>query len=64
MVRTVLIIGGSGFVGTHLAQSLREGYKVFGPRMVLYRGQRRAVVEGTPSERSHPVKRRPTRRSA
>src|SRR5580658_6463128 len=30
-----------------------EGYKVSGPRMVLYRGQRRAVVEGTPSERSH-----------
>jgi lipopolysaccharide export system protein LptA len=30
-----------------------EGYKVSGPRMVLYRGQRRAVVEGTPSQRSH-----------
>jgi lipopolysaccharide export system protein LptA len=30
-----------------------EGYKVSGPRMVLYKGQRRAVVEGTPSERSH-----------
>lgn len=30
-----------------------EGYRVSGPRMVLYRGQRRAVVEGTPSQRSH-----------
>ena len=30
-----------------------EGYKVNGPRMVLYRGQRRAVVEGTPQERTH-----------
>ncbi len=30
-----------------------EGYKVSGPRMVLYRGQRRAVVEGTQAERSH-----------
>jgi lipopolysaccharide export system protein LptA len=30
-----------------------EGYKVSGPRMILYRGQRRAVVEGTPSYRSH-----------
>lgn len=29
MIRTVLIIGGSGFVGTHLATALREGYKVF-----------------------------------
>jgi lipopolysaccharide export system protein LptA len=30
-----------------------EGYKVSGPRMVLYRGQRRAVVEGTPGQPSH-----------
>jgi dTDP-4-dehydrorhamnose reductase len=29
MIRSVLIVGGSGFVGTHLAQRLREGYKVF-----------------------------------
>jgi dTDP-4-dehydrorhamnose reductase len=29
MIKTVLIIGGSGFIGTHLAQRLREGYKVF-----------------------------------
>lgn len=28
-VKTVLIIGGSGFLGTHLAMKLREGYKVF-----------------------------------
>ena len=27
--RAVLIIGGSGYVGTHLALRLREGYKVF-----------------------------------
>jgi len=27
--KAVLIIGGSGFVGTHLALKLREGYKVF-----------------------------------
>jgi lipopolysaccharide export system protein LptA len=30
-----------------------EGYKVYGPRMVLYKGQRRAVVEGTPGQPSH-----------
>src|SRR5580693_3905153 len=30
-----------------------EHYVASGPRMVLYRGQRRAVIEGTPSERSH-----------
>jgi dTDP-4-dehydrorhamnose reductase len=29
LVRSVLIIGGSGFVGTHIAQRLRDGYKVF-----------------------------------
>src|SRR4051812_26734274 len=28
-VRSVLIIGGSGFVGTHLALRLRAGFKVF-----------------------------------
>ena len=27
--RSVLIIGGSGFIGTHLALKLRAGYKVF-----------------------------------
>jgi dTDP-4-dehydrorhamnose reductase len=27
--KAILIIGGSGFVGTHLALKLREGYKVF-----------------------------------
>jgi lipopolysaccharide export system protein LptA len=30
-----------------------EHYEASGPRMVLYRGQRRAVIEGTPSQRSH-----------
>jgi lipopolysaccharide export system protein LptA len=30
-----------------------EHYVASGPRMVLYRGQRRAVIEGTPTERSH-----------
>lgn len=29
MVKTVLIVGGSGFLGTSLALKLREGYKVF-----------------------------------
>jgi len=29
-----------------------EHYEASGPRMVLYRGQRRAVIEGTPGERS------------
>lgn len=27
--RAVLIVGGSGFIGSHLAATLREGYKVF-----------------------------------
>jgi dTDP-4-dehydrorhamnose reductase len=27
--KSILIVGGSGFVGTHLATRLREGYKVF-----------------------------------
>jgi dTDP-4-dehydrorhamnose reductase len=30
MIKTVLLVGASGFVGTQLALSLREGYKVFG----------------------------------
>jgi lipopolysaccharide export system protein LptA len=30
-----------------------EGYKATGPRMILYRGQRRAVIEGGPHERTH-----------
>jgi lipopolysaccharide export system protein LptA len=30
-----------------------EHYEASGPRMVLYRGQRRAVIEGTPDQRSH-----------
>lgn len=30
-----------------------EGYTATGPRMVLYRGQRRAVIEGTPGQPSH-----------
>ncbi len=28
-VKSILIVGGSGFIGTHLALKLREGYKVF-----------------------------------
>jgi len=30
-----------------------EHYEASGPRMVLYRGQRRAVIEGTPASRTH-----------
>jgi len=30
-----------------------EGYTASGPRMVLYRGQRRAVIEGLPNQRTH-----------
>jgi lipopolysaccharide export system protein LptA len=30
-----------------------EHYQASGPRMVLYRGQRRAVIEGTPGNRTH-----------
>jgi len=30
-----------------------EHYEASGPRMILYRGQRRAVIEGTPANRSH-----------
>jgi lipopolysaccharide export system protein LptA len=33
-------------------QILSEGYTVVGPRMILYRGQRRAVIEGNPGERT------------
>jgi lipopolysaccharide export system protein LptA len=29
-----------------------EHYEATGPRMILYRGQRRAVIEGTPTQRS------------
>lgn len=39
--KAVLIIGGSGFLGTHLALRLREGYKVFATyhkRPILIRG--------------------------
>ncbi|HMD61165.1 MAG TPA: LptA/OstA family protein [Opitutaceae bacterium] len=30
-----------------------EHYEASGPRMILYRGQRRAVIEGTPANPSH-----------
>jgi lipopolysaccharide export system protein LptA len=30
-----------------------EGYRAFGPRMILYRGQRRAVIEGLPGQKVH-----------
>lgn len=34
-----------------VVRSLKEGWTQTGPKMVLHRGQRRAVVEGTPEER-------------
>lgn len=34
-----------------VVRSLKEGWTQSGPKMVLYRGQRRAVIEGTPTER-------------
>lgn len=30
-----------------------EHYQASGPRMILYRGQRRAVIEGSPGNRTH-----------
>ena len=33
--------------------SLDDQYVAAGPRLVLYRGQRRAVIEGSPDERVH-----------
>jgi lipopolysaccharide export system protein LptA len=34
-----------------VVRSIKEGWTQTGPKMVLYRGQRRAVIEGTPGER-------------
>lgn len=34
-----------------VVRSLKEGWSQSGPKMVLYRGERRAVVEGTATER-------------
>jgi lipopolysaccharide export system protein LptA len=34
-----------------VVRSLKEGWTQTGPKMVLYRGQRRAVIEGTATER-------------
>ncbi len=34
-----------------VVRSLDDQYVAAGPRLVLYRGQRRAVIEGTPEER-------------
>jgi lipopolysaccharide export system protein LptA len=39
--------------GHPVVQSLDGQYRADGPRLVLYRGQRRAVIEGGPTERSH-----------
>ncbi len=36
-----------------VVRSTSEHYKVSGPRMILYRGQRRAVIEGTPDQPTH-----------
>lgn len=30
-----------------------DNYEASGPRMILYRGQRRAVIEGNPNQRTH-----------
>ncbi|HEY1765281.1 MAG TPA: LptA/OstA family protein [Opitutaceae bacterium] len=38
---------------TPVVEIASEHYKMSGPRMILYRGQRRAVIEGTPSDRTH-----------
>ena len=53
--RAEVFPGGDRIVLTEnpVVSIVSEGYKVNGPRMVLYRGQRRAVVEGTPQERTH-----------
>jgi hypothetical protein len=34
-----------------VVRSIKEGWTQTGPKMVLYRGQRRAVIEGTATER-------------
>lgn len=36
-----------------VVRSIDDQYVAAGPRLVLYRGQRRAVIEGTPDERVH-----------
>jgi lipopolysaccharide export system protein LptA len=38
---------------TPVVEIASEHYKMSGPRMILYRGQRRAVIEGTPTDRTH-----------
>jgi lipopolysaccharide export system protein LptA len=37
--------------GSPVVRSIKEGWTQTGPKMVLYRGQRRAVIEGTATER-------------
>lgn len=37
--------------GNPVVRSLKEGWAQTGPRMILYRGERRAVIEGTATER-------------
>jgi lipopolysaccharide export system protein LptA len=39
--------------GNPSVRSLDGQYRADGPRLVLYRGERRAVIEGGPTERTH-----------
>jgi lipopolysaccharide export system protein LptA len=39
--------------GNPQVRSLDGQYRADGPRLVLYRGERRAVIEGGPTERTH-----------
>lgn len=39
--------------GNPVVQSTDGAYRADGPRLVLYKGQRRAVIEGGPTERTH-----------
>lgn len=41
--------------GNPVVRSTKEGWEQTGPKMTLYRGQRRAVVEGTAAERTRLV---------
>jgi hypothetical protein len=34
-----------------VVRSIKEGWTQTGPKMILYRGERRAVIEGSPTER-------------
>ena len=39
--------------GNPVVQSTDGNYRADGPRLVLYRGKKRAVIEGGPTERTH-----------